>query len=226
MDLVKKTNGACWEEKLMSHLWTALVLAVALSLDGLGVGVSYGIRKIRIPLQSLTVICLTSALAMTVSMVSGHAIGAFFSALVARRIGAAILIGVALWILAHAWRQSQDRPGDEQRLLFQIAIPPLGVVVQILREPHAADLDQSGEINLKESAFLGAALAMDSFGAGFGAALAGFSLYICPLTALIQLLFVSAGLQLGKWCCPASVREKAAFIPGLVILAIGLMKIR
>lgn len=209
----------------MLHLWTALILAAALSVDGFGVGVSYGIRKIKIPFRSLLVICLTSALAMTVSMVSGHVIGAFFSAVVARRVGAFILVLVGLWILIHAWGQNQGPDNDGQRLLFRIAIPPLGVVVQILKEPAVADLDQSGEINVRESAFLGAALSMDAFGAGFGAALAGFSLLICPLTALVQLFFVYGGLRLGKRCGLGFMGEKVAFIPGLVILGIGLWKI-
>lgn len=210
----------------MSQLWGMLLLTVALCLDGFGVGVSYGMRRIGIPLPSLLVICLTSAAAMGATMVFGRVLGGFFPAAAARQAGAFVLIAVGFWLFLQPWFQKVIKNGaQEQKLLFRIPIPPLGVVIQIMREPVVADLDRSGEISLRESALLGAALAMDAFGAGFGAALAGTSLWICPLMALVKLVLVRTGQELGKRCSRTFFGDRAAYLPGLIIIALGLLEL-
>jgi putative Mn2+ efflux pump MntP len=86
-----------------------LILAFAVSLDGFGVGVMYGLRKIRIPLLSIGIISLWSGIIIYSSMQIGVLMSSFMSALVAKRIGALILIGIGIWALAQTRQQkSQD----------------------------------------------------------------------------------------------------------------------
>ena len=75
-----------------------------------------------------------------------------------------------------------------------------------------------------EAAVLELALALDGFGAGFGAAMAGYS----PLVTVV------GGAGQGRSCQPGAARGRrlTAFaltrhlqvLPGLIILALGLMK--
>jgi len=51
-----------------------ILLALAVSLDGLGVGLSYGLRRIRLPWTSLVLVSLVSVTASFLSMVTGHLI--------------------------------------------------------------------------------------------------------------------------------------------------------
>lgn len=45
---------------MLSPLFSLLLLAFALSLDGFGVGITYGLRKMKIPLLSVLIISLCS----------------------------------------------------------------------------------------------------------------------------------------------------------------------
>ena len=56
-----------------------LILAFAVSLDGFGVGVMYGLRKIRIPLLSIGIISLWSGIIIYSSMQIGVLMSSFMS---------------------------------------------------------------------------------------------------------------------------------------------------
>jgi putative sporulation protein YtaF len=216
-------------------VWSALVLAVALSLDGLGVGVAYGIRKIRTPLSSLLIIATCSIIAMSISMLAGHSL-VDIAGINTSQIGAVIIIGVGLWQLYQSYIHRTEEEGEavpalsynlgvqEEDLLFKISLKPMGLVIRVLRTPAVADMDGSGAISSREAFILGFALAIDAFGAGFGAALAGFSLSVIPLVALSQILMVSIGRTLSANLIPLHICKKVAFLPGIVLILIGVLK--
>jgi len=213
--------------------WTTLIFAVALSLDGFGVGISYGIRKIRIPWQSLLVICLSSAGALALSMLAGNLIASFISAQIAEMIGGIALLLVGGWLLVQAWAQRLE-PKNSLEIankkgpftVFKLSIPSLGLVIKILKEPAKADFDDSGEISINEAIFLGFALAMDALGAGLGAAMMGFSPWITPLVAGIsKLCLVSLGLYLGSRSSIDKLLGDLGLLPGLIIIFLGAVKV-
>ncbi|MEX2104545.1 MAG: sporulation membrane protein YtaF [Bacilli bacterium] len=188
-------------------LLSLLILAFAVSLDGFGVGVTYGLRKIRIPLWSVATIALCSALVMTVSMQIGLGISQFISPLVAKWVGAVILIAIGIWALVNVTKQKNHDPvmepvstlrQERAKIKYEwirIKIKTLGLIVQILRTPSAADIDKSGTITGKEAALLGLALSLDAFGAGIGAALIGYNPWISSVViALMCIVFIVLGL--------------------------------
>ncbi len=54
------------------HMGVALIIALALSVDGFGVGMAYGLKRIKIPLTSMLIIAFCTALAMGISMMFGQ----------------------------------------------------------------------------------------------------------------------------------------------------------
>lgn len=214
--------------------WSILVLAVALSLDGLGVGLAYGCRKIRIPISSVATIAVCSMLAMSLSMFAGHGISSLTGGTTG--IGAFILICVGLWQLTQAVLRKPDteeaipvlspavHKDTTADVLFKINLKPAGLVIQVLRTPAVADMDGSGAINFREALLLGLALNLDAFGAGFGAALAGFSFAVIPAVALSQIIMVSLGRSLSARFIPLSVSERFGFLPGFVLIIVGVAK--
>ncbi len=76
-----------------------------------------------------------------------------------------------------------------------------------------------------EAAVLGLALALDGFGAGFGAAMAGYSPLVTGLlVALVKVAFVSLGQRAGRRLTAFALTRHLQVLPGLIILALGLMK--
>ncbi len=55
----------------MEHLASILLLAMAVSLDSCGVGMTYGMRNVAIPLRSIMIIAACSALSFAIGMFTG-----------------------------------------------------------------------------------------------------------------------------------------------------------
>lgn len=215
----------------------ALLMAVALSLDGLGVGLAYGLRRIRLPLSSLIVIALCTVFAMGISMLFGSWVTLWLRFILARSLGASILLALGIFQLARAiWNRKQEtfpqavpaiavvHPINVPKPVFKVQLNFLGLVIQVLRTPHIADVDGSGGISLRESLLLGSALAMDAFASGIGAAMAGMTLSVIGIVALTQIIMLRLGQKMaGK--IPDNWTAKAEYLPGAVLILIGLGKL-
>jgi len=217
----------------------ALCTALALSFDGLGVGMAYGIKRIRIPFGSMSIIGLCTALAMTISMLFGHLLLSEVAIISAGSFGACILLALGIYHLILAFRSRRTAKTvpvmassttsyihgvNTCRTLFSINLSVFGLVIQVLKTPDTADLDNSGIINLKESILLGVALALDSFAAGIAASMAGITFYVIVLVAVLQILMIKVGQILtGK--LPITILDKLKVVPGLLFIIIGLVKI-
>jgi len=215
----------------------AMLMAVALSLDGFGVGLAYGLRRIRIPMSSLIAIALCTVFAMGISMLFGSWVTSWLSFIPARLLGATILLTLGVFQLARAiWNGQRDnfpeavpamavamqKPVLEPIFRFQLSL--FGFVIQVLKTPAIADVDGSGGISLRESLLLGSALAMDAFASGIGAAMAGMTLSVIGLVALTQIMMLRLGQQMaGK--IPEKWIAKVEYLPGVVLILVGLGKL-
>jgi putative sporulation protein YtaF len=226
-----------------------LLLALAVSMDGLGVGITYGLRRIHIPLKSILIISLCSGAVVLISMLVGTWLSTLFSFRIASFVGAGILILIGCWslvqyIVNRLRRQDEDdtltsdstpqekltssvTPGNMLRAKeWSIEIKRLGLVIQILRTPHVADIDASGVISATEALLLGIALSLDSLGVGLGAALTGLP----PLwTALLIFLacgtLLAVGLRIGFHYSKFAFMRAIGVLPGLVLIAIGVLRL-
>src|SRR5699024_7357800 len=130
---------------------------------GFGVGVTYGMRHIRLTLPALLIIMLASGTIVSLSMTIGHLIRAVISPEITSLFGSSILILLGMIVLTinlktkFNWRLLNRKPFER--------------FTSILSNPHKADKDKSGVISAGEAVILGIALAMDAFGAGFAAAI-------------------------------------------------------
>ncbi len=207
-----------------------ILFALALSVDSFGAGMAYGARQIRVPLTSLFVISLMSVAAICISMVAGHILLSFIPASLASRFGGALLLLLGTWILLQA-RQSgkqAEKDCDQKHLdpkMIEIRIRPLGLVIQILKEPTRADLDSSGAISCREAFFLGFALAMDAFGAGFAISILGFSIIITALAVGIgQFSLIHLGILAGRTITTGIMGRQLTALPGYLLILLGLFK--
>lgn len=235
---------------MLAHLASMVLLAFAVSLDGFGVGITYGIRKIKIPPISIVIIALCSGLIILASMLVGVAMSGWLSPHGASMIGAGILIGIGLWafyrFLANRDSESEGAAGDagqaghatasadsgageasppERIAVLTLELRVFGIMIQILRTPSVADVDRSGTISAGEAFLLGAALSLDAFGAGIGAALVGFQPAVTAiLIAASSGLFLWMGTRVGFWASGMRWVHRLSMLPGLILIAMGIIK--
>jgi len=84
-----------------------LFIVIAVSLDGFGVGITYGMRKMRIPFAALFVIMLCSGVIVLIAMMIGQVLRTFISPAVASSIGSVILILIGVFVLCSVIRTNR-----------------------------------------------------------------------------------------------------------------------
>lgn len=234
---------------MFAHVASLLVLAFALSLDSFGVGLTYGMRRLRIPWISVLIISLCSGLVILLSMHVGALFIHWFSDRAASILGALILIGIGVWAMIQFFKSQdgtssvevkveesfkqessqeglQSSPEPQVQQILKIQLKRMGIIIQILRTPDAADIDRSGTISASEAAWLGAALSLDAFGAGIGAALLGYPpIWTALIIALFSGTFLQLGMRIGITFGQWRWLKRLSFLPGCLLIVIGIMKL-
>ncbi|KGX89083.1 sporulation membrane protein YtaF [Pontibacillus litoralis] len=211
----------------MSDVITLFLLAFAVSLDSFTVGFTYGLRKMGLSLQTIFVIAGISALSFFVSMMIGKAIAFFLTPQVTEWLGGSILILIGLWVIFQFFRSNKGSALEKEKesFLWKWEIQSLGIVIQILKKPMSADVDDSGSINGIEAVLLGLALSLDAFGAGVGAAMFGFPpIYTAVVIAFMSSSFLWIGLKSGYWLSYLRWINGLSFVPGILLIVLGLLK--
>ena len=174
-----------------------LTFSLALSMDGLAMGLSYGLRKIKAFIP-LIVICFFGG-SNVFSMTCGKMCAFFLSTQVAVFLGGLILIGVGFSIIGQQYFLAKSDC----------------LVLNVLREPIEADLNRSGVIDLKEAYVVGLALALDALGAGLGAAMSGYSLVFTPLcVGIAEFVMLNLGIFVGRCLNVGNFKKTAVLVPG------------
>lgn len=232
----------------MLGLISPVLLAMALSLDGFGAGITYGLRKTKIPFLSVVIISLCSGIVLCISMQAGALLQRIFSPSAASVIGAVILMAMGGWSLIQQFAARSNREAGNETLrstktetrkeavtkmvplakkeIFTLEIRKLGLVIQILRSPTQADMDDSGSISSWEAMWLGAALSLDAFGAGLGAAMLGLSPWVTSaVAALFSGLFLLLGMKVGFRVAANNGMRFIAYLPAFLLFFMGIMKL-
>ena len=196
-----------------------LILALALSIDSLCVGLSYGMRRIEIPFMPLTFISLISGVSAYISIHIGNGLAVFLSPHYAKIIGAVILIGVGLYIFISTIRDKNA--GTEDKEILSIRLNFIKITIQVIQQPLKADLDNSGTISNSEAIFLGIALALDTFGAGLGAAMSSMEITGLPVAiGVFNMFFLLLGEFVGRKIDMAE-KDRLEYLPGIVLIILG-----
>lgn len=216
-------------------IFSILILAVSLSLDAFGVGLAYGIRKIRVPTLQKMIICFFSITYAAVALIIGKWMFEILSQEVAKYIGVGILTFMGGWIIIHSlFKKDGKEIGNEdtelyEKTLIKIVIKSLGITVSVIKNPESGDIDKSGVIDIPESLLLGLALSVDAIGVGIGSALTGFHSMIIPFAVgVFQLMFLYAGLYIGRLFGETNkISQKVlSTAPGLFLICLALIRLK
>lgn len=175
-----------------------LGLAVASSIDNLGVGISYGIRKIKIGVRSnafISIICFIFSMA---GLLLGQWISQVLPGILPTLLAAFILLVVGMRIVLLTSHHGNSKEAAAAVLKASGGENSSYSLERMLRKPEEADTDKSGTINLLEAAMLGVALSANALTNGLSAGLIGLSPFAISLTAAIgSFVTLWAGTLLG-----------------------------
>ncbi|SFR68937.1 Putative Mn2+ efflux pump MntP [Anaeromicropila populeti] len=144
-----------------------LIISVSLSIDALGIGISYHLKGVKITKLSRAIIAMMSVIIMYTSLKIGAFLAAVFPETVIQIIGISILVLIGLTFIRNSIF------GDENQIY---------------------DFDKSKTIDFWEAFILGIALSADAFSAGIAASAIGIGGSIMPFTVgFMQIAFLSIG---------------------------------
>ena len=178
--------------------WEMALLASALSIDAVNIGVSCGLDGVKIPCLSRMLIVLVTILTTGVSVMIGEmfqgkipqSAGAFVSG------GLLFLLGLyMLFCGVKKYRaKKREQPLNQQEGRVKKGRKRFSPV-RVLSDAQCCDSDRSRRIEGKEAVVIGLALSGDSAAAGFGAGLGcGAAVFFVPLLCgVFQYVFLLTG---------------------------------
>ena len=210
------------------NIFTVLIFAVALSIDALGIGLSYGIRKIKISVLAKAIICGISVLFTEVALLIGSAALYMLPAEVSRFIGSGMLVLLGLFIIFEAiFKKEKNEERCSKEKISSFSLKHIGITIKIIKDPVLCDFNKSANIDPLEAVYLGVALSIDSFGVGIGSAATGVnSIFIPIFVGAFQILFLCIGCFLGKKIYKNSRMDSKVFvlISGVLIIALAIVR--
>ncbi|AXI10108.1 sporulation membrane protein YtaF [Oceanobacillus zhaokaii] len=207
----------------MLYFTGLLLLVIAVSLDGFGVGVTYGMQKIKVPLRALFIIMVCSGIVLLIAMTTGKVLETLISADTASVLGGVILITLGIFSLVNIIRSKLKK---QQVIETDLNSSTLGDIKKVLSTPDKADLDQSGVISVSEAVLLGFALSLDAFGAGIGASMLGYSPVLTAfLIASMSGLFLFSGMRLGILLAQHQKFQRLTLLPPALLIGLGIVNI-
>lgn len=205
---------------MMPDFTGILLLVIAVSIDGFGVGISYGIQKVKVPLLAILMIIFCSGLTVFTAMLLGDMIKSFLSPAFSEYMGGVLLILLGLFTLNNIMRSKRKKDATAENGT------KLQDMKKVLRSPAKADLDRSGIISINEAAFLGIALALDAFGAGIAASFLAYSAVITAiLVAIMSGVFLIFGLRLGLLLAKYNDIQFFTYLPPILLITIGVFNL-
>jgi putative sporulation protein YtaF len=194
------------------HWISILFIAFASNLDNLGIGISFGIRSLKITAVSNVIIASITMAGTYLSMTIGELISRYISRFAANILGASMIIVIGIWTVAGSLRVRSSE---------QI-VQNIKGLTGVIRNPSTADIDHNNVISTKESIALGTALALNNMATGFGAGATGVSpLWTTIVAGLYSLLFIGYGSQIGHTIARTWFGRYSNVTSGIILILIG-----
>ncbi len=217
----------------------SLLFGISASLDALLVGLSYGIRRVRIrPWQNL-VISLITLLGTCVSVAFGHRLTTLLPKFAAHYGGSLILICLGLyyllkWFAAFPKSRRAKAPAasDFQSCTIKAEENTQKCTAAAISDFHscavktASDSKPPSGLTLPEVFTLSLTLSLNNLGLGLSASLGGLSLASAAIsTFACSVLFLSAGNRLGGSSLLQFIRQATDPLSGLLLIGLGVLQL-
>ncbi len=168
-----------------------LGFAISSSIDNFGVGVSYGVTKIKIGFKANLLIAMIAFLFSITGIYFGGYISKIMPGTLSTLVAAlfVLIIGVRIILITlTAKRKASISKSQKDK-----------GITSYIAEPEQADSDQSGEISITEASVLGVAVSMNALTNGLGAGLMNLPpMYVSTAAALFSFIAIWSGVSLGE----------------------------
>lgn len=194
----------------MSFVYIALI-ALVNNVDNIGVRIAYSVRGINISNSKNLYISIITFVISSISAFSGSMLSSIMSKSVASYISMTLLISIGVFIIVEPFMKRKNNDNT---------------IMNILKDPGTADMDNSKDIDYKEATLLGIALSINNIGGCISAGMIGLnSLIVGLMSAVISFGCLWAGNYVTKFISKRFSPKSASTIAGIVLIVIGLTQV-
>lgn len=201
------------------QLFASLLFGISASLDALLLGVTYGVRNIRVSLWQNLFVSFITLLGTCFSVGLGGGLGPLFPASLGKWIGSLTLMLFGLYYLIKFMIVSLKKNRSHR----QCGSP------QDKEHPKDCECptpDRSAPATLKNAFALGLALSANNMGIGLGASMAGLSFIPAAVSTLVfSAVFLALGNHLGCGRLCRFLGNVADPLSGLLLLLLGVWEL-
>ena len=203
-------------------LITIILLALSVSIDSLGIGITYGLRKTSLSTSAKFILFFVSLIVVAISVAFGYILISVLQANVIKIISVVLLCLMGILIIYEALNTNEKKEYKTHKIFLK----SLGITIQIIRNPISSDLNNSKIIEKNEALYLAFALSLDSICVGITSPTFGiYSLLFPILVPLFQFIFLNAGIILGKRLVLYNTSlKKWNIISGILLIVIGILR--
>jgi putative sporulation protein YtaF len=197
---------------------SSLLFAVSANIDSVVVGLSLGIKNVKVGFAVNLLIALMLSAVTVVSIAAGELLNIFIPKEISNITGGGLLIVIGLYSL---WKAVSDGSKNKKKHPGHMS-----GYLDVLDSPEKADVDKSGYIDAKESVMLAIVLSLNNLGMGIGAGITGLNIYVtAAFSFILSIVFLSAGCRIGKRCLLKAFGKYASAAAALLIILLGVYEI-
>lgn len=180
----------------MIEIISAMLFAISANIDNIIIGISYGIKKIHIPLKKNIIIAVATSIVTFLSMYMGELITLFLTENLANTIGSSLLIFIGGYSMIKDLFLKKD---EEDR--------------------------GSKNLNIKELCTIIFMLSSNNIATGIAASISGINIiYTVIFTFIFCNLFMYLGNKIGKKIRSKRIQKYSILISSLLLILIGLLE--
>lgn len=204
-------------------LFTIILLALSVSIDSLGIGITYGLRKTSISTPAKFILFIVSFSFVCISVAFGYFLISILPNNIIKIVSVILLCLMGFLIIYEAMNTNEKKEYKNHKIFLK----PLGITIQIIKNPISSDLNNSKIIEKNEAIYLAFALSLDSICVGITSSSFGmYSLLFPILVPLFQFLFLNTGIVLGKKISLYNIScKKWNILSGILLIIIGVLRI-
>lgn len=213
----------------------SLLIGISSSIDSLGIGITYGIKKTKISNISNLILFFISFIVTTISMLFGNFIKNILPKSITNFLGSFLVILLGIFMLVQAFKKKNnvDKNDFAREYAGNIKFGQnfskyIGTMKKVLKNANYSDFDNSKDIDSREAIFLGITLSLDSFCIMIGSAMIGiYNLFVPLIISIFQILFLKLGNTIGHKIAENSLfpDNTWSIISGMLLITIGIMKL-
>ncbi|MBI6871843.1 manganese efflux pump [Clostridium aciditolerans] len=201
----------------MALILSALLFSLSSNLDNVVVGIAYGIKKIKIGIISNFIIAAITSTGTFLSMSLGIYISKFLPHTVANALGAGAIIVLGVYFISQSIIKLINNKKSKELALKDIT--------DMIEYAEKSDLDNSGDINIKEALIVAFGLTFNNLGTGVAASITGVSIqFTVVFTFILSILTIILGEAVGNHVLGKVFGKYAPLISGILLIVLGIIE--